>query len=158
MEMLPPKAIFWRLSPTDSPNWQPNLLNFVPMNLNQVTVPTLDLDRAVRFYETLGLHLIVLSMPRYARLECPDGASTFSIHLADSLPTGDGVVVYFECADLDQRVASLQALGLEFDTLPEDQPWLWREARLRDPDGNRLILFWAGDNRKNPPWRLPSSR
>ncbi|HEX2900913.1 MAG TPA: VOC family protein, partial [Bacteroidia bacterium] len=78
--------------------------------------------------------------------------------LADSLPTGDGVVVYFECADLDQRVASLQALGLEFDTLPEDQPWLWREARLRDPDGNRLILFWAGDNRKNPPWRLPSSR
>ena len=39
-------------------------------------------------------------------------------------------------------------------TPPVDQPWQWREARLRDPDGNRLCLFHAGENRLNPPWRL----
>jgi catechol 2,3-dioxygenase-like lactoylglutathione lyase family enzyme len=50
------------------------------MNLNQVTVATTDVARAIGFYSTLGLRLIVESIPRYARFECPDGESTFSIH------------------------------------------------------------------------------
>jgi hypothetical protein len=40
---------------------------------------------------------------------------------------------------------------------PTDQPYLWREAFLRDPDGNLIVLFSAGENRLNPPWRLPKS-
>ena len=64
------------------------------------------------------------------------------------------MVVYFECEDLDTHVANLQQKGIEFDELPTDKPWLWREARLKDPDGNQLILYHAGENRKNPPWRL----
>lgn len=28
---------------------------------------------------------------------------------------------------------------------------LWREARLRDPAGNALCLFFAGPNRRDPP-------
>jgi hypothetical protein len=43
---------------------------------------------------------------------------------------------------------------LEFERRPVDQPWLWREARLRDPDGNWLCLLRAGENRLVPPWRL----
>ena len=35
-----------------------------------------------------------------------------------------------------------------------DQPWLWREARLRDHAGNALCLFRAGRNRREPPWRV----
>jgi catechol 2,3-dioxygenase-like lactoylglutathione lyase family enzyme len=124
------------------------------MQLNQVTVPSLDLSRSVAFYQLLGLRLIVDSVPRYARLECPDGGSTFSIHQVASVPTGHGVVVYFECADLDARVTELVALGLVFDSLPQDQTWLWREAQLRDPDGNALILYWAGEHRRFPPWRI----
>jgi catechol 2,3-dioxygenase-like lactoylglutathione lyase family enzyme len=124
------------------------------MNLNQVTLPTLDLQRAVQFYETLGLRLIVLSMPRYARFECPVGQGTFSLHLVDELPKGQGPIVYFECDDLDTKVAAWIENGIVFETQPTDQPWLWREASLRDPDGNALILFFAGNNRKNPPWRI----
>ena len=41
-----------------------------------------------------------------------------------------------------------------FDSGPEDQTWLWREAWLRDPDGNRLCLYHAGNNRRFPPWRV----
>jgi len=41
-----------------------------------------------------------------------------------------------------------------FDSAPTDQRWLWREARLGDPDGNRLCLYWAGKNRVDPPWRV----
>ncbi|MFK8103821.1 MAG: VOC family protein [Saprospiraceae bacterium] len=124
------------------------------MNLNQVTIPSKDLSQAVPFYERLGLRLIVSALPRYARFECPEGASTFSIHHVDQLPTGSGIILYFECEDLDQRVASLQATGFQFEELPNDKSWLWREARLKDLDGNQLILYFAGDNRKNPPWRI----
>ena len=49
------------------------------MNLNQITIPSLDLEKSIPFYQTLGLKLIVKSLPHYARFECPDGTSTFSI-------------------------------------------------------------------------------
>ncbi len=124
------------------------------MNLNQVTVPSLDLERSIPFYEKLGLKLIVKSLPHYARFECPDGKSTFSIHHTDELPKGEGIYVYFECEDLDQKVEDLIELGIEFYMKPKNQPWLWREARLKDMDGNLIILYHAGDNRLNPPWRI----
>jgi catechol 2,3-dioxygenase-like lactoylglutathione lyase family enzyme len=124
------------------------------MNLNQITVPVLDVEKAIEFYEKLGLRLIVRSLPRYARFECPSGDATFSLHQTARLPGGDGISVYFECENLDAQVANLQGKGIGFLEMPNDKPWLWREAHLRDPDGNHIILFHAGDYRKNPPWRI----
>lgn len=124
------------------------------MNLNQITLPARDLDRSVAFYRAMGFTLIVLSPPRYARFECPEGDATFSLHLVDDPPAGTGVVVYFECSDLDARVAALAARGFAFTRPPTDERWLWREARLRDPSGNELCLFHGGENRRNPPWRI----
>ena len=124
------------------------------MNLNQVTVPSHNLEDAVAFYKQLGLRLIVDSIPRYARLECPDGDSTLSIHHVEHPIQTNGLAVYFECFDLDERVAALKKNGVQFDLEPTDQRWLWREAHLHDPDGNKIILFRAGENRKNPPWRI----
>ncbi len=125
------------------------------MNLNQITVPSLDIPKSIEFYQTLGLKLIVKS-DHYVRFECPDGASTFSVHLTEQLPSGSGISVYFECENLDETVNDLIQKGLVFDELPKDQSWLWREAYLKDPDGNQLILFFAGENRLNPPWRVQS--
>lgn len=124
------------------------------MNLNQVTIPSLAIERAIEFYQKLGLKLIVKSLPKYARFECLEGDATFSIHLVDELPKGNGVVVYFENKNLDKVVENLQSKGIQFDSLPEDMPWLWREAHLTDFDGNKIILYEAGKNRKNPPWRI----
>jgi len=124
------------------------------MNLNQITLPTTDVERSVSFYRDMGFTQIVHSPPRYARFECPDGNATFSIHLVDTLAADNGVVVYFECSSLDEQVAHLQAKGFEFTKLPIDERWLWREARLKDPAGNVICLFWAGENRRNPPWRV----
>lgn len=123
------------------------------MNLNQITLPVLNVPRAITFYEKLGLILIVHTHDAYARFESPEGDATFSLHLVDEMPKGEGVWIYFECKELDQKVAELQAQGIVFDELPEDKSWLWREARLKDPDGNQLILYFAGENRKHPPWR-----
>ncbi len=124
------------------------------MNLNQVTVPSSDVQRSIDFYRRLGLILIVASPPRYARFECPDGDSTLSVENKSGPISENGIVVYFECPDLNSTVSALKEAGLQIDAEPRDQPWLWREAYLRDPDGNVICLFTAGKNRKNPPWRL----
>lgn len=124
------------------------------MELNQVTLPARDIAESAAFYRAMGVVQIVDS-PHYARFECAGGA-TFSVHLADADPRGNGVVVYFECDDLDARVAALQAAGIAFEHGPRDERWLWREARLRDPAGNALCLYHAGANRRHPPWRIAS--
>jgi hydroxymethylpyrimidine/phosphomethylpyrimidine kinase len=122
------------------------------MNLNQVTLPARDYAASVEFYRTLGLTQIVDSPGRYARFECPGGA-TLSIHVEAEEGPG-GAAICFESADLDAWVERLEAAGIVFDERPEDRRWLWREAYLRDPTGNRLVLFQAGENRRYPPWRL----
>lgn len=124
------------------------------MRLNQVTVASTDVERAVAFYRRLGLRLIVRSYPRYARLACPDGDASFSIHHDPEVAGRSGTLVYFECDDLDGRCAELRAAGVRFDSEPTDESWLWREARLRDPDGNPVCLYHAGLNRLDPPWRV----
>lgn len=124
------------------------------MNLNQITIPSLDVEKATTFYKTLGLYLIVEALPKYVRFECPDGHSTISIHKVDELPKGNGISIYFEDDDLDALVHSLQQKGIIFTSEPEDKDWLWREAHLNDLDGNHIVLFKAGTHRKNPPWRI----
>jgi len=126
------------------------------MRLNQVTVGARDLGASIAFYEALGLRLIVRA-DHYARFECPDSdggePATFSLHL-DPQAGGGGTVIYFEEDDLDATVERLSAAGLVFDSPPADQRWLWREARLRDPAGNRVCLYRAAEARRFPPWRL----
>ncbi|WCL50012.1 VOC family protein [Leptospira sp. GIMC2001] len=124
------------------------------MNLNQITIPSLDLSKSIPFYQSLGLLMIVEDLPHYARFKCPEGDSTFSIHLADKLPTGEGIHIYFEISNLDDYVNDLIRKGLVIEEMPNDKSWLWREARIKDPDLNQLILYYAGENRLNPPWRI----
>jgi catechol 2,3-dioxygenase-like lactoylglutathione lyase family enzyme len=124
------------------------------MRLNQVTVGSIDLDRSEAFYRALGLTVIVRN-GHYLRFECPGGDSTFSVDLVEHVGETEQVTVYFECDRVDDDYERLRAAGTVFEHPPEDMPWLWREARLRDPDGHRLCIFHAGENRKNPPWRVP---
>jgi catechol 2,3-dioxygenase-like lactoylglutathione lyase family enzyme len=123
------------------------------VRLNQVTVQSTDLAESVRFYSLLGLIQIVAS-DHYVRFVCPDGDATFSVDAVEEMSVGRGPVVYFECDDLDARVEELSECGLVFRSGPTDQPWMWREARLVDPDGNEICLYHAGENRLNPPWRI----
>ena len=124
------------------------------MNLNQVTLPVKDMDEATDFYRKMGF-LQIVDIPHYARFECPVGGSTFSLSLA--LEDGDfknGAVIYFEHEKLDELVGQLAAKGFIFEQMPTDMRYLWREAALYDPSGNKIKLYWAGENRLNPPWRV----
>ena len=123
------------------------------MELNQVTLPALDVATSVAFYRSMGFEAIV-DTPHYARFKSSVGNATFSVHATRNLAQPSQTVVYFECQALDQTVAELRAKGLHFVQAPRDEPWLWREARLVDPSGNVICLYHAGDNRLNPPWRV----
>ena len=127
--------------------------------LNQVTITGTDYERSVEFYTGLGLKQIVANPPDYARFETAGGA-TFSVQIDPEEKIIATTAVYFECDDLDQRVERLARAGLPFEHAPRNQPWMWREARLRDPDGNIVFLYKAGEARRFPPWRIeePSSR
>ena len=123
------------------------------MRLNQVTIGSTDLERAEQFYRRLGFRLIVKD-EHYLRFECPTGDSTFSIELVAAISPEPDVVLYLESDRLDDDFERLRQAGVDFEQPPTDTPWLWREARLRDPDGHRLCLFHGGEARRNPPWRI----
>jgi hydroxymethylpyrimidine/phosphomethylpyrimidine kinase len=126
-----------------------NMSFFEPM-LNQVTVPAQDLAASERFYRILGMRQVVRAAPRYARFET-EGGATFSVATD---PAYTAPVVYLECGDLDVTVAYLQQQGIKFEQEPRDRDWGWREARLRDPAGNAVCLYQAGEMRRFPPWRI----
>lgn len=122
------------------------------MRLNQITLSVTDMAAAVEFYLTLGAIQIV-DTPHYARFALPQGDESFSLHLRKE-PPSPGHCLYFESERLDEWVAELKTKGISFKGEPEDKPWLWREAELTDPSGNAIKLFYAADNRLNPPWRV----
>ena len=124
------------------------------MNLNQITISSLDVAKSTEFYKTLGLILIVDALPRYVRFECPNGDSTFSIYSVDTLPEGNKITLYFEVENLSETVSELKQKGITFNTEITKQPWLWTDVNLNDPDGHQIIIYNAGINRKNPPWRV----
>lgn len=124
------------------------------LDLNQITIQVRDVEKSITFYEKLGLNLIVESLPKYARFECVAGETTFSLHHTEENLPESSTWLYFETKTLDEDVTRLQSLGIEIEKMPVDQEWLWREARIKDPDGHIIILYFAGKNRKNPPWRI----
>lgn len=122
------------------------------MNLNQVTLPVKNMDESTVFYRSLGFTQIV-DTPHYARFSCPNNEASFSLALEEA-NFNNGAVIYFEHPELDQWVEALQKKGIQFEQPPTDQPYLWREAVLYDPSGNKIKLYFAGENRLNPPWRV----
>lgn len=124
------------------------------MRLNHVTLPVSDVEASAGFYRRLGLTQIVASSPDYARFLSPAGDTTLSLHRSGQ--TTAQASVHFEVDDVDAVVADLQGAGFAFECEPVDQPYLWREAVLLDPDGNPIFIYHAGEMRLNPPWRLPT--
>ena len=121
---------------------------------NQVTVTGTNYERSADFYRRLGLNQIVDSPDTgYARFETAGGV-TLSVQIDPDEKIIATTAIYLECDDLDERVEQLARSGIAFEHGPRNQPWMWREARLRDPDGNIIFFYQAGENRRFPPWRM----
>lgn len=125
------------------------------VRLNHVALPARNVESSAGFYVRLGLTQIVANYPYYARLLAPNGDTTLSLHQAGEA-VQNGASMHFEVEDVDRTVQQLKQAGFQFMCDPVDQPYLWREAILHDPDGHRIFIFHAGENRIDPPWRLRS--
>jgi catechol 2,3-dioxygenase-like lactoylglutathione lyase family enzyme len=128
------------------------------LRLNQVTLGAIDFAASVLFYQNLGMKLIVDSAPRYARFEFPTSAevsdpATLSLHAveADWSAPKDWPLIYFE---VDDVAKFLTDAGIEPLAWPEMKSYLWEEADILDPSGNRIRIFKAGTARRFPPWRI----
>jgi hydroxymethylpyrimidine/phosphomethylpyrimidine kinase len=138
------------------PVWQGNVRLDLGsgLRLNQITVTGTDYRKSVEFYRALGLKQIVDSPENgYARFEAAGGA-TLSVQIDPEETISATTAIYLECDDLDDRVEKLARSGLAFEHGPRNQPWMWREARLRDPSGNIIFLYRAWEARRFPPWRI----
>ncbi len=128
------------------------------MRLNQITLPCTDetFRACLDFWQRFGLRLIVHTHDAYARFECPEGdgaPATLSLHVEADAHTGPGASVYFEVGDVAAEAERLSRAGITLDAPPVEQSWLWTEAWLSDPAGNRVCVYHAGEARRFPPWR-----
>jgi organic hydroperoxide reductase OsmC/OhrA/catechol 2,3-dioxygenase-like lactoylglutathione lyase family enzyme len=126
------------------------------VRLNHVTLGVRDVESSAGFYARLGLTQIVSDYPHYARLLAPQGETTLSLHPAAGKSSEPSASIHFEVDDVDRTVRELERAGFSFVCAPVEQPYLWREAILLDPDEHRVFIYHAGRNRLDPPWRLPS--
>ena len=113
-----------------------------------VSVPVSDQDRAKAFYtDTLGLRLVRddASVPgmRWVQVASPSGGTALTlVTWFDTMPPGSQRGLVLATDDLDGDYQRLRGLGVSFDRPPAQQPWA-KEAVLRDPDGNQLVLQQA---------------
>jgi catechol 2,3-dioxygenase-like lactoylglutathione lyase family enzyme len=124
------------------------------MRIAHAILQVADIPRSRTFYTRLGFELIVAA-DHYCRFIVGEG-TTLSIERHDS-PIAVGAPTYleFDTAEaLDAEIARLAKAGLSIAEAPNDKRWLWREARLIDPDDHILIYFFAGANKLDPPWRV----
>jgi len=128
------------------------------LRLNQVTLGAIDVAASVLFYQRLGLKLIVDSAPRYVRFEFPQQAdggvpATLSLHEVEDgwKAPSSWPLIYFE---VDDVAAFLKDANLTPLSPPEMKSYLWEEADILDPSGNRIRIYKAGEARRFPPWRV----
>lgn len=116
--------------------------------VNVVSIPVSDQDRAKRFYiDQLGLRLVRedTSVPgmRWIQVAPHDGTTALTlVTWFEQMPPGciQGLVLASDDLAADYR--ALAANGVPFDGPPQQQPWA-TEAVLHDPDGNMIVLQQA---------------
>jgi predicted enzyme related to lactoylglutathione lyase len=111
-------------------------------------VPSTDLGRSRRFYETV-LELPVVSEDGFAVVVTASSGTIRITNVGHNLTVQPFTVIGWEVDDLDQEVDLLVERGVQFLTvpnLPQDERAVWtapdgtRVAWFKDPDGNTLSL------------------
>ncbi|MFD4243158.1 VOC family protein [Streptomyces sp. NPDC058525] len=108
-----------------------------------VTLPVADQDRARDFYvRTLGFEVLLdqeMGPMRWLQI-APKGAQTsFTLATPEmGFTPGHAQGIVLETSDVDADCAALTEAGITVEG-PVDYPWA-RQATLKDPDGNGLVL------------------
>lgn len=117
------------------------------MELNTARVFVRDIAQARQFYEhQLGLALKADGSAHGYCVFRSGGMDLVVESVADDAPQDERILVgrftglSFAVPDAAARHQELQALGVPFTGLPEQQPWGGIIATLQDPSGNELQI------------------
>lgn len=105
----------------------------------EYAIPAIDMAQSVKFYQTLGF-IQTVATPDYAGFSCPSGETRFSLYHPANKKFSK-VKIGFETDHLEELVANLMAVGMQFVQLPTASPVFWQKAALYDPAGN-LVSFY----------------
>jgi catechol 2,3-dioxygenase-like lactoylglutathione lyase family enzyme len=139
---------------TGSASMQAPEVSAIDMKLEVVTVPVTDVDRAKRFYQSLGWRLDADLTPnesvRVVQFTPPH--SQCSIHIGKGLTAaapGSAERMLLAVEDIDAAREDLIARGVEVSEVDEQQPppalgstgrSYFAYASFKDPDGNAWLL------------------
>jgi catechol 2,3-dioxygenase-like lactoylglutathione lyase family enzyme len=106
-------------------------------SLSAITLVTRDMQRAVRFYQTLGLKLLS-GGPQEAFTSFAIGGSFLNLIAEAHEPVSGWGRVIIHVSDVDALYRKLKAAGVEPSFAPRDAPWNERYFHVTDPDGHEL--------------------
>jgi uncharacterized glyoxalase superfamily protein PhnB len=107
-------------------------------SISAVTLATLDMARAVRFYEALGFSMAYGGeTAAFTSFRVGKGSLNLA-RVVDRPPPTGGVRVIFYVDDTDALYAHALARGLTPEMPPRDAEWGERYFHLTDPDGHPL--------------------
>jgi catechol 2,3-dioxygenase-like lactoylglutathione lyase family enzyme len=113
-----------------------------------ISVPVSDQERAKDFYvEKLGFQLTRDddSVPGIRWVQVTPSGGSVALTLVnwfETMPAGSLQGLVLGSEDLERDCEQLEKRGVEFERPLQEQPW-GREAVVRDPDGNGLVLQQA---------------
>jgi catechol 2,3-dioxygenase-like lactoylglutathione lyase family enzyme len=125
----------------------------IDMGLEVVTIPVSDVDRALRFYQSLGWRLdIDINLGDFRQVQMTPPRSQASIHFGKGITTmepGSLEKLYLAVKDVDAARADLVSRGIDVSEVEEppkppafDLPGrsYFAYASFSDPDGNSWLL------------------
>ena len=128
-------------------------LSTIDMGLEVVTVPVSDVDRALRFYQSLGWRLdIDINLGDFRQVQMTPPHSQCSIHFGKgitSMEPGSLEKLYLAVKDIDAAREDLVSRGIDVSEVEErpkppglDVPGrsYFMFASFNDPDGNGWLL------------------
>lgn len=77
---------------------------------------------------------------RFVRLADETGRPCVAFHVGHPIEHPERTQLHFEVDDVDADYQRLRGEGLTFDAAPENKPWGWRVAALKDPAGHTIEL------------------
>ena len=122
--------------PNAEPRCEPTIEPTVE-GLSAITLSTRDMQRAVRFYQALGLSLLH-GGENEAFTSFALGRSFLNLTTETHGPAGWWGRVIIYVSDVDAMYRKALAAGSTPDFTPRDAPWNERYFHVRDPDGHEL--------------------
>lgn len=111
-----------------------------------ITVPTLDQDRALKFWTEQAGFKVVTDQPfndqqRWIELRVGSSDTRLVLFVFDEQGLKPGMTFNgaFACDNVEQTHREMSARGVEFTTPPQKAPW-GTFAMFKDPDGNTFLV------------------